>query len=99
MKNWLHPTTFCKDADFNVVLASPLGGQPPIDPKSELADFQTDDTRKFDQDATAQAKGGVYQKGDDWGSFAVEDGLIITGQNPASSAAAEKRLVNKLNPQ
>ncbi len=43
-----------------------------------------------------KAKGGVYQKGDDWGSFAVEDGLIITGQNPASSAAVAKRLVCKL---
>ncbi|MFT6330396.1 MAG: putative intracellular protease/amidase [Bermanella sp.] len=195
------PYYVLKNAGFNIVLASPLGGQPPIDPKSELADFQTDETRKFDKDVKAQAKlantlklsdiefdqidaifypgghgplwdlvdnidsisliensikhnkpvaavchasavflhvrdpqgesivngktitgfsnteedavelslvvpflledelkakGGVYQKGDDWGSFAVEDGLIITGQNPASSAAVAKRLVCKL---
>jgi putative intracellular protease/amidase len=191
-----------KKAGFNIMLSSPLGGQPPVDPKSELADFQTEYTRKFykddkvkaklantiklsdidfdqvdaifypgghgplwdlvenqdsisliensikhkqpvaavchasavllnasnpqgesivkgkmvtgfsntEEDAVGlsvvvpflledelKAKGGVYQKGDDWGSFVVEDGLIITGQNPASSEAAAEKLVSKLN--
>ncbi len=44
-----------KDAGFNITLASPAGGQPPIDPSSELEDFQTDDTRRFDNDKEAQA--------------------------------------------
>ncbi|WP_153913521.1 type 1 glutamine amidotransferase domain-containing protein [Shewanella sp. TC10] len=44
-----------KDAGFDITLASPAGGQPPIDPSSELADFQTDDTRRFDNDKDAQA--------------------------------------------
>ncbi|GIU54199.1 MULTISPECIES: type 1 glutamine amidotransferase domain-containing protein [Shewanella] len=44
-----------KDAGFEITLASPAGGQPPIDPSSELADFQTDDTRRFDNDKQAQA--------------------------------------------
>lgn len=44
------------DAGVQVTLASPAGGQPPIDPKSELADFQTDATRRFDQDADAKAQ-------------------------------------------
>src|SRR5471032_1686399 len=35
-----------------------------------------------------KAKGGVYSKGEDWGSYVVSDGLLITGQNPASSSAA-----------
>lgn len=43
------------DAGVQVTLASPAGGQPPVDPKSELEDFQTDDTRRFDQDADAKA--------------------------------------------
>jgi len=29
--------------------------------------------------------GGVYSSGDDWQSYAVQDGLLITGQNPGSS--------------
>ena len=44
-----------KDAGAQVVLASPKGGQPPLDPKSDDADAQTDDTRRFKADAEAQA--------------------------------------------
>jgi len=43
------------DAGVSVTLASPAGGQPPIDPKSELADFQTDSTHRFDADTEAKA--------------------------------------------
>jgi putative intracellular protease/amidase len=190
-----------KDAGVEVVLASPLGGQPPLDPKSNEPDFQTDLTRRFEADAAAnaqlaatlrldsvkqadydtvfypgghgplwdlaedqhsialiesflaadkpvalvchapgvlrhvrtpagrplvegkkvtgftnteedgvglsqivpflvedelKAKGGVYSKGADWGSYVVRDGLLITGQNPASSAAAAELLLQQL---
>ena len=44
-----------KDAGADVTLASPLGGQPPIDPRSDTAAFQTDDTRRFRADPTAEA--------------------------------------------
>jgi putative intracellular protease/amidase len=187
------------DAGVEVTLATPKGGQAPIDPTSTLENFQTAATTRYDSDATAQAKiattvllsslnesdfdgvfypgghgplwdltdntdsitliesflnagkavatvchasaallnvkeasgdfaikgkavtgftnseeeavqltevvpflledelikrGGEYQKAEDWHAFAVQDGLIITGQNPASSAlAAEKFLV------
>jgi len=37
--------------------------------------------------------GAHYSKGDDWSSFTKEDGLLITGQNPASSEAAAKLLL------
>ncbi len=182
-----------KDAGAEVVLASPQGGQPPLDPKSNEPAFQTELTRRFEADAAAnaqlattvrldsvsqadfdtvfypgghgplwdlaedthsialieafiaagkpvalvchapgvlrhvktangrplvegrqvtgftnteeegvgltdvvpflvedelKAKGGVYTKGPDWGSFVVSDGLLITGQNPASSTEA-----------
>jgi putative intracellular protease/amidase len=43
-----------KDAGAEIVLASPLGGQPPLDPKSELDDFQTELTHRFNQDPEAQ---------------------------------------------
>ena len=43
------------DAGVVVTLASPLGGQPPLDPKSNVPDFQTDDTRRFESDADAKA--------------------------------------------
>ncbi|QHB71546.1 type 1 glutamine amidotransferase domain-containing protein [Stenotrophomonas sp. 364] len=190
------------DAGAQVVLASPKGGQPPLDPKSNEPDFQTDLTRRFEADpaATAQlaatvrldsvdqsdfdaafypgghgplwdlandhhsialiesfiaankpvalvchapgvlrdvkaadgsplvagrkvtgftnseeagvgltdvvpflvedmlkAAGGQYSKGPDWGSYVVSDGLLITGQNPASSAATAAELVKHLS--
>ncbi|MCE2594640.1 type 1 glutamine amidotransferase domain-containing protein [Motilimonas cestriensis] len=190
------------DAGAQVTLASPKGGQAPIDPKSELADFQTEATKRFDADESTQQlvattakladinaddfdavfypgghgplwdltdnptsialienllkankavaavchagaallnakqasgeyaikgkavtgftnseeeavqltdvvpflledelikRGGEYQKGDDWSAFAVQDGLIITGQNPASSVLAAEKLLAHLN--
>lgn len=42
------------DAGAKLTLASPLGGQPPLDPKSDDPDAQTDDTRRFKQDSDAQ---------------------------------------------
>ena len=43
-----------KDAGANVTLVSPDGGQPPLDPKSDEVDAQTDATRRFKADAAAQ---------------------------------------------
>ena len=44
-----------KDAGAAVTLASPKGGQPPLDPKSDEPDAQTDATRRFKTDPAAQA--------------------------------------------
>ncbi|NQZ22750.1 MAG: type 1 glutamine amidotransferase domain-containing protein [Colwellia sp.] len=190
------------DAGVEVTLATPKGGQAPIDPTSTLADFQTTATKRYDADDTAQAKiastvtlsslnesafdgvfypgghgplwdltdntdsitliesflkagkavatvchasaallnvkqasghfaikgkavtgftnseeeavqltavvpflledelikrGGEYQKSHDWHAFVVQDGLIITGQNPASSALAAEKLLAQLS--
>jgi putative intracellular protease/amidase len=190
-----------KDAGAEVTLASPKGGQPPLDPKSSDPAFQTDATRRFEADPEAKAaraathklsevspkdfdavfypgghgplwdlaedkisirliestigagkpvaavchapavlrhvkapdgkplvqgksvtgfanteedavgltkvvpflvedmlkqNGGVYSKTGDWHSHVVTDGLLITGQNPASSAEAARALVKRL---
>ena len=39
-----------------ITIASPLGGRPPLDPKSELPEFQTEATKRFDADETLQKK-------------------------------------------
>ena len=41
-------------------------------------------------------KGGIYSKKEDWAAYIVKDGMLITGQNPASSEAAAKELLSKL---
>ena len=43
-----------KDNGANITIASPKGGQPPIDPKSAEPDAQTEATRRFDKDAELQ---------------------------------------------
>jgi putative intracellular protease/amidase len=40
-----------------------------------------------------KAKGGIYSKTDDWAPYVVADGLLITGQNPASSSPAAALLL------
>ena len=44
------------DAGVEITIVSPLGGQPPIDPKSALPESQTAATRRFDGDAALQQK-------------------------------------------
>ncbi|MBC7505022.1 MAG: type 1 glutamine amidotransferase domain-containing protein [Sandarakinorhabdus sp.] len=190
-----------KDAGAAITLASPQGGQPPLDPTSAAPDAQTDSTRRFDADGEARAalaqthrldavdiadfdavfypgghgplwdlandatsaalieaataagkpvaavchapgvlrdvkgadgaplvkgkrvtgftnseekavgltgivpflvedmlkaEGGDYSSTSDWGVHVVEDGLLITGQNPASSEKAAQVLLDKL---
>jgi putative intracellular protease/amidase len=190
-----------KDAGAEITLASPKGGQPPIDPKSAEPSAQTEATKRFDKDAELQKllanteklsevkaadfdavffpgghgplwdlskdpdsikliqefwsakkpvaavchapsvllnvkdekgeplvkgknvtgftnteeeavqltkvvpflledelknKGGHYSKKEDWASYVVKDGLLITGQNPASSEEAARELLKLL---
>ena len=40
--------------------------------------------------------GGLYEKAADWASFAVTDGRLVTGQNPASSRAGAEALLKLL---
>jgi len=187
-----------KDAGAEIVLASPKGGQPPLDPKSNEPANQTDATRRFEADEAAKAqlaatvrldsvsqaqfdtvfypgghgplwdlaedrhsieliqsfiaagkpvalvchapgvlrhvttpdgkplvegkpvtgftnseeaavglteivpflvedelkaRGGIYSKSDDWAPYVVTDGLLVTGQNPASSSSAAATLM------
>lgn len=201
LEEFASPYYIFKDAGVDITLASPKGGQPPLDPKSDEADFQTEATHRFKADKDAQAvlasthklsdisaddydaifypgghgplwdlsndshsialietmfaagkpvaavchapavllhtkmadgsplvkgksvtgfsnaeedavqlsqivpflledslkaSGASYSKGEDWQPYAVKDGLLITGQNPASSAATANALLGLL---
>jgi putative intracellular protease/amidase len=41
-------------------------------------------------------KGAIYSKAGDFEEYALEDGLLITGQNPASSEKVAEMLLAKL---
>ncbi len=55
LEEFAAPYYVFKDAGAEVTLASPKGGQPPLDPKSDAPDAQTDATRRFKADSAAQA--------------------------------------------
>lgn len=44
-----------------------------------------------------QTNGAIYSKSGDWQPYAIEDGLLITGQNPASSKLVAEKLLKQLN--
>ena len=55
LEEFAAPYYVFKEAGAEMVLASPRGGQPPIDPKSNDADAQTDATRRFKTDSATQS--------------------------------------------
>ncbi len=54
LEEFASPYYLFKDRDFDITLASPQGGQPPLDPKSDEPDFQTEATKRFKEDIQAQ---------------------------------------------
>ena len=54
LEEFAAPYYVLRDAGAEITLASPKGGEPPLDPKSDAADAQTDATRRFKKDADAQ---------------------------------------------
>lgn len=50
------PYYVLSDAGVDITLASPKGGQPPIDPSSTTEDAQTEATKRFDNDKELQEK-------------------------------------------
>jgi putative intracellular protease/amidase len=55
LEEFAAPYYVFKDADADITIASPKGGQPPLDPKSDEPDFQTAATARFKEDTQAQA--------------------------------------------
>jgi putative intracellular protease/amidase len=55
LEEFAAPYYVFKDAGAEITLASPKGGQPPLDPKSAEKDFQTPATERFNNDSGAQA--------------------------------------------
>ena len=54
LEEFAAPYFVFRDAGVDLTLASPKGGQPPVDPKSDLPENQTDAMARFKQDPLAQ---------------------------------------------
>ena len=78
-------------------------GQPLVDGRkvtgftnSEEAAVELTDVVPFLVEDELKRLGGRFERADDWQSYVVQDGLLITGQNPASSAEAAARVLTEL---
>ncbi|WKX76003.1 type 1 glutamine amidotransferase domain-containing protein [Zobellia laminariae] len=58
---------------------------------------QLTDVVPFLVENALKENGGIYSKGEDWAAYALQDGNLITGQNPASSELVAKKLLASLN--
>lgn len=54
LEEFAAPYFIFKDAGAEIMIASPKGGQPPLDPKSNEPEFQTELTHRFEADPDAQ---------------------------------------------
>ncbi|WP_429401412.1 type 1 glutamine amidotransferase domain-containing protein [Mucilaginibacter lappiensis] len=79
-------------------------GQPLIKGKKVSAFTNTEETAvqlnkvvPFLLEDMLRSKGADYQKGEDWHPFAVQDGLLFTGQNPQSSLLVAQKLMTYLS--
>lgn len=89
-----------------VLLNAKLGGKPLIEGRavtgftnSEEAGVELTEVVPFLLEDALQEKGGKYEKADDWHPFVIQDGMLLTGQNPASSEPVAKALVKVLRGQ
>lgn len=63
---------------------------------TEEAAVQLTDIVPFLVEDMLRANGGIYSKKDDWEAYAIQDGNLITGQNPASSELVAEKLYESL---
>jgi len=64
---------------------------------SEEAAVELTEVVPFSVEDMLKEKGGKYSRGDDWSSHIEVDGILVTGQNPASSAEAAIALIDLIN--
>jgi putative intracellular protease/amidase len=97
------PVTFVCNAPAALVNVKASNGEPLIKDK-EITGFSNSEEEAvkltkvvpFLLEDEIKKLGGHYSSGPDWGVFVKTDGLLITGQNPASSEAAAKELLKVL---
>ncbi|NIF23637.1 type 1 glutamine amidotransferase domain-containing protein [Candidatus Pantoea multigeneris] len=82
-----------KDAGAEITLASPLGGNPPLDPKSNEPDFQTEFTHRFEADAAAKAQLATTVKLDSVSQADFDAVFYPGGHGPLWDLAEDKHSI------
>jgi putative intracellular protease/amidase len=82
LEEFAAPYYVLKDAGATITLASPRGGQPPLDPKSDAPESQSEATRRFKNDPVAQAELGSTQRLDHMAASAFDAVFYPGGHGP-----------------
>ncbi len=82
-----------KAAGADIVLASPKGGQPPVDPKSEAPEFQTEFTHRFEADTAAKAQLAATVRLDSVSQAGFDTVFYPGGHGPMWDLAEDKNSV------
>lgn len=90
LEEFAAPYYVLREAGARITLASPAGGQPPLDPKSDEPDAQTDATRRFAADDAARAQLAATRKLDEL-SAADFDAVFYPGGHGPLWDLAESR--------
>jgi putative intracellular protease/amidase len=85
-----------KEAGADIVLASPKGGQPPLDPKSNEPNFQTELTHRFEADAAAKAQLATTLRLDGVTSSDFDTVFYPGGHGPMWDLAEDKNSIKLL---
>jgi putative intracellular protease/amidase len=85
-----------KDAGVAVTLASPKGGRPPLDPKSNEPNFRTELTRRFEADAAANEQLGATLRLDDVRQTDYDSVFYPGGHGPMWDLAEDKHSIRLL---
>ncbi len=96
LEEFASPYYAFRDAGAEVVLASPKGGQPPIDPKSSESSFQTDLTRRFEADTAAKAQLAVTLRLDSVSQADFDAVFYPGGHGPLWDLAEDKASIGLL---
>ena len=83
-----------KDSGAEITLASPRGGRPPLDPKSNEAEFRTDLTRRFENDTAAEAQLDATVRLDSVKQEDFDTVFYPGGHGPMWDLAEDKNSVN-----
>jgi len=94
LEEFASPYYAFKDANADITLASPKGGQPPLDPKSDEPDFQTDATERFKNDADAKAELANTSKLSDVSAEDYDAVFYPGGHGPLWDLANDKNSVS-----
>lgn len=90
LEEFAAPYFVFRDAGVQLTLASPKGGQPPIDPKSDLPENQTDAMARFKKDGVAQKELAATRKLADMESEDFDTIFYVGGHGPMWDLAENK---------